>query len=96
MWYVYEQHYCSTILTSHLLLCLLLLASAALDLVVTAQALFRLACAHYLLTNYTEALEFILQANNIERYNPHIENVLLVILLRLRSRKDRADAIEIE
>jgi hypothetical protein len=64
-----------------------------LELVVTAQALFRLACAHYMLTNYTQALEFILQANHLERYNPHIESALLVILLRLRSRKDRPGAV---
>jgi hypothetical protein len=69
------------------------IASAALDLVVTSLGLYRLACAHYMLTNYTEALEYILQANQLERYNTQIESTLLVILLRLRSRKDRPDAV---
>lgn len=68
-------------------------ASAALDLVVTSLALYRLACANYLLANYATALDFILQANEMERYNPHIECALLVILMRLRSRKDRTEAV---
>lgn len=71
-------------------------ASAALDLVVTSLALYRLACAHYMLSNYTEALQFILEANQLERFNVHIESTLLVIMLRLRSRKDRPDAVIID
>lgn len=46
-----------------------------MDLVETAQALFRLACAYYLQADYTQALACVLRANSLERYNPHIEQV---------------------
>jgi tetratricopeptide (TPR) repeat protein len=66
-------------------------AQMSLDTAESPLGYFRLGCALYCMGDFDRALSMMLQANEEDGGNIHIEHGLQVILARMRSRKDRPD-----
>lgn len=66
-------------------------AQTSLDIAETPLGYFRLGCALYCMGEFDRALSTMLQANEEDGGNIHIEHGLQVILARMRSRKDRPE-----
>jgi tetratricopeptide (TPR) repeat protein len=69
-------------------------AQQAIDILESSMGYYRLAIAQYCLKEYDLALETLLLANNLDALNFHIQHALQVVLIRIRSRKDRPELFE--
>lgn len=66
-------------------------AETSLDLAESALAYYRLGIALYCIGEFDRALSSLMQANEEDSGNCHVEYALQVVLARMRSRKDRPE-----